>query len=202
MDKQIDARGMNCPLPVIHTKKALEAIAEGKVTTIVDNEVAKENITKLAKSLTLLVDVKESQGNYYIDIFKGQQASIGEISALDIMEDDKTKKDLVILITSEVFGEGEEELGKILMKGYIYALTEVKPYPKSLIFLNNGVNLTVEGSPVLEHLIALESNGVEILSCGTCLDYYNIKNQLIVGSISNMYTIAEKLNSARNTIKI
>ncbi|KAB3531772.1 sulfurtransferase-like selenium metabolism protein YedF [Alkaliphilus serpentinus] len=200
MDKQIDARGMNCPLPVIHTKKALEGIDEGKVTTIVDNEVAKENVAKLAKSLTLEVDIKESQGHYYIDIFKGQQ-TIGEITTF-VTEDDNPKKDLVILITTEVFGEGEEELGKILMKGYIYALTEVRPYPKSIIFLNNGVKLTVEGSPVIEHLIALEANGVEILACGTCLDYYKLKNKLLVGSISNMYTIAEKLNNSKNTIKL
>ena len=201
MNKQIDARGMNCPLPVIHTKKALEAIDEGVVTTIVDNDAAKENVSKLAKSLTLKVDVEEKQGSYYINIFKDHSIdNIEGIMADDISCDNSPKKDLVILITKNYFGEGELELGKILMKSYIYALTEVQPYPKSILFLNSGVNLVVEGADSIEHLRTLEANGVEVLSCGTCLDYYKLKDKLVVGGISNMYTIVEKLNGAKNTI--
>jgi len=201
MNKQIDARGMNCPLPVIHTKKALEAIEKGVVTTIVDNDVAKENVSKLAKSLTLKVAVEEKQGSYYINIFKDHSiSSIEGIITDDISCDNSPKKDLVILITKNYFGEGELELGKILMKSYIYALTEVQPYPKAILFLNSGVNLVVEGSDSIEHLRVLEANGVEVLSCGTCLDYYKLKDKLLAGGISNMYTIVEKLNGAKNTI--
>ncbi|KAB3537849.1 sulfurtransferase-like selenium metabolism protein YedF [Alkaliphilus pronyensis] len=200
MNTEIDARGLNCPLPVIQTKKALETINEGVITTIVDNEVAKENVTKLAKSMTLKVDVKESQGNYYINIFKDQPT--GEITLGEISCDDLPKRNLVILITDTSFGAGSEELGRILMKGYIYTLTEATPYPKSIILLNSGVKLAVEGSEVLENLRKLEANGVEILSCGTCLDYYKIKDKLLVGGVSNMYTIVEKLNNAKNTVKI
>lgn len=200
MYKEIDARGMTCPLPVIHTKKALEAIDTGKVTTIVDNDVAKENVTKLAKSLDLKVNIQENQGNYYIDIFK--EHPINETPALNLQCDDNPKKDLVILISKDSLGEGSEELGKILMKGYLYTLTEVMPFPKAILFLNSGVNLVVEGSEVLGHLRTLEANGVEILSCGTCLDYFNLKNKLAVGGIGNMYNIVEKLNNANNTIKI
>ncbi|SCX82003.1 sulfurtransferase-like selenium metabolism protein YedF [Alkaliphilus peptidifermentans] len=201
MNTQIDARGLNCPLPVIHTKKALEAIEEGIITTIVDNEVAKENVAKLAKSLTLKVDIKESQGNYYINIFKDHSLE-GIHASGEINCDDLPKRNLVILVTNTCFGEGSEELGKILMKGYIYTLTESTPYPKAIIFLNSGVKLAIEGSEVLENLRKLEANGVEILSCGTCLDYYKIKDKLLVGGVSNMYTIVEKLNNAKNTIKI
>lgn len=203
MNKQIDARGLNCPLPVIHTKKALESIEQGVVTTIVDNDVAKENVSKLAKSLTLKVDVEEKQGSYYINIFKDHSISQFEgIIADDITCDNSPKKDLVILVTKNYFGEGDLELGKILIRSYIYALTEVQPYPKSILFLNSGVNLVVEGSESVEHLRSLEANGVEILSCGTCLDYYRLKDKLVVGGISNMYTMVEKLNGTKNTIII
>lgn len=200
MYKEVDARGLNCPLPVIQTKKALETIDKGKVTTIVDNEVAKENVSKFAKSLDLKVNIQENQGTYYIDIFKGEE--IKEAKTIDIQCDMTPKKDLVILISKDRLGEGSEELGKILMKGYIYTLTEVTPFPKSILFLNSGVNLVVEGSEVIQHLRTLEANGVEILSCGTCLDYFKIKNKLAVGGIGNMYTIVEKLNNAKNTLKL
>lgn len=200
MVKRIDARGMNCPLPVVHTKKALEEIAGGKITTIVDNEVAKENVFKLAKSLDFKVEIEEHQGNYYIDIFK--DAGINEVTAIDMQKDINPKRDLVILISTDKFGEGSGELGAVLMKGYIYALTEVSPLPTSVILLNGGVYLAIEGSEVIDHLRTLEAKGVEILSCGTCLDYFKIKNKLVVGGVSNMYTIVEKLNNAKNTIKL
>ncbi|MCC5908979.1 MAG: sulfurtransferase-like selenium metabolism protein YedF [Clostridiaceae bacterium] len=200
MLKKVDARGMNCPLPVIHTKKALETIENGKITTIVDNEVAKENVSKLAKSLDFKVDIQQSQGNYYIDIFK--EHNMIEPIDMDIHCDTTPKKDLVILISKDRLGEGSEELGKILMKGYIYTLTEVQPLPKSILFLNGGVNLVVEGAETIEHLRDLESKGVEILSCGACLDYFKVKNKLLVGGIGNMYHIVEKLNNAQNTIKL
>jgi len=202
MNREVDARGMNCPLPVIYTKKALESIQNGKVTTVVDNDVAKENISKLAKSMDLKVDIKQNQGTYYIDIFKDQITGVPGLEALDIQSNTNNKKDLVILISKDRLGEGSEELGKLLMKSYLYALTEVKPYPKSIIFLNGGVKLGTKDSEVVEHIRTLESSGVEVLSCGTCLDYFKIKDKLAVGGISNMYTIAEKLNNASNTIKL
>lgn len=202
MNKEVDARGMNCPLPVIHTKKALESIEDGRITTIVDNEVAKENVAKLAKSMNLKVDIKQDLGNYYIDIFKDGGMEIIGIETLDIQRTSNNSKDLVILISTDKFGEGSEELGKMLMKSYVYALTEVMPQPTALIFLNSGVKLTIEDSEVIDHIRTLECRGVEVLSCGTCLDYYKIKDRLAVGGISNMYTIVEKLNNAGNTIKL
>ncbi len=202
MNKEVDARGMNCPLPVIHTKKALESIDDGRITTIVDNEVAKENVAKLAKSMNLKVDIKQDLGNYYIDIFKDSGMEIIGIETLDIQKTSNNSNDLVVLISTDKFGEGSEELGKLLMKSYVYALTEVMPQPTALIFLNSGVKLTIKDSEVIDHIRTLESRGVEVLSCGTCLDYYKIKDQLAVGGISNMYTIVEKLNNAGNTIKL
>lgn len=202
MNKEIDARGMDCPLPVIHTKKALESMDDGKIVTIVDNEVAKENVSKLAKSMKLNTEIKENQGNFYIEIFKDQPTGTTSLESLDIECGINPTKDLVILISQDKFGEGSEELGTLLMKSYLYALTEVNPYPKSILLLNGGVKLAIENSETLEHLRELESNGVEVLSCGLCLDYFKIKDKLAVGGITNMYAIVEKMNNASNTIKL
>ena len=195
MDRQVDARGWTCPKPVIETKKLLESIKEGSVVTIVDNEVAKENVTKLAKSMAYNVDVKEMGGDYYINIYSQEVVK-------DVLAQPKKLKEMTILFGSDCMGEGSEELGKVLMKGFVYTLTEYTPYPKALLFVNSGVKLTTEGSDVIDYLRQLESEGVEILSCGTCLDYYNLKNKLMVGGVTNMYTIVDKMNNAKNTIKL
>ncbi len=198
MNKQIDARGMDCPFPVIHTKKALEEIEKGTITAIVDNEVAKENVLKLAESMDLKTDVKQNQGDYYIDIFKEGQEETTDPELSNVQRDAEPKENPIILITKDKLGEGSDELGALLMGSYLYALTETLPYPASIIFLNGGVRLTVEDSDSLEHIRTLESNGVEILSCGTCLDYFELNDKLAVGSVSNMYTIVEKLNESGN----
>lgn len=196
MKFEVDARGLQCPKPVVETKKAIEKINEGTIITIVDNEIAKENVSKLAKSLSYDVSVQEVDGDYHVNIYKG------------ILENDfipknmSSTRDLAILIGKDTMGEGSEELGNVLMKGYFYTLTEAKPYPKAILFINSAVKLTTEGSEVIEHIRTLEGEGVEILSCGTCLDYFNLKDKLVVGGVTNMYTIVEKINEAKNTIRI
>ena len=196
MRLEVDARGMQCPKPVIETKKAIERVNEGTITTIVDNDIAKENVSKLAKSLSYDVEVREVNGDYHVNIYKG-------LLETDFMPETKTlTKDLVVVIGKDFMGEGSKELGKVLIKGYFYTLTEAKPYPKAILFINSGVNLTTEGSEVISDIRKLESEGVEVLSCGTCLDYFNLKDKLIVGGVSNMYTIVEKMNGAKNTISI
>ncbi|WP_430884483.1 sulfurtransferase-like selenium metabolism protein YedF [Fusibacter sp. JL216-2] len=197
MKVEVDARGLECPKPVIQTKKALEKLKEGSILTVVDNEIAKENVSKLAKSMKLHYNVSQKEGFYYIDIFKGEEMGP------ELLGDEKpVLNDLVIMFGKDTLGEGSEELGDVLVRGYFYTLTEVEPYPKALLFLNSGVNLTVTDSPVIEHLRVLESKGVEILSCGTCLDYFNLKDKLGVGGVTNMYTIVETMNKAKNTISL
>lgn len=200
MRREVDARNQTCPKPVIMTKKELDDMIEGKLTTIVDNEVAKENVSKLAKSLNLDYKVEKGTTNeYYIHISKGEIAKENEETGVCVPN---TFKDMVILFDKDKLGEGSEELGSILIKGYIYTLTESIPFPSALLFLNSGVNLTVEGSPVLEDLKKLESEGVEILSCGTCLDFFGLKEKLEVGEITNMYTIVEKMKNSTSTITL
>lgn len=193
--KRIDCRGLACPKPVILTKKELDGMESGEIEVVVDNEAAKENVSKLAASMGLDCIQREGEGLYYITINKKSSECC---SAADIANN----RNITILVSSDKFGTGDDRLGAALMKSYMYALTESEPKPKTMLFVNSGVNLTTEGSDVIESLKALEGQGVEILSCGTCLDFYSLKEKLLIGTVTNMYTIVEKMNNSANTIKL
>lgn len=198
MKIEIDARGLNCPMPVINTKKELDKIEEGLVITTVDNEIAKENILKLAISLNCEAKViKEEKDLISIEIKKGENVIIDKNENENIALDDKC-----IFISSDKMGEDNYELGKLLIKGFVYTLTECKPYPKQIILVNGGVKLSSENEDTIENLKVLEESGVEILSCGTCLDYYGLKEKLKVGTVTNMYTIVELMKNSSQTISI
>ncbi|MGB4504920.1 MAG: sulfurtransferase-like selenium metabolism protein YedF [Syntrophaceticus sp.] len=190
MKKVIDARGLPCPQPVVLTKKGLEE--SDQLTTIVDNNVAVENVTKLAKSKGCTVQVEEKDDAYYLHISKSCTA------CQDVSENQGS---VAVLITSSFFGDGDEALGKTLMKSFLYALNQVENI-SHLVFMNSGVFLTTEGSEVLDLLKAAEENGVEVLSCGTCLDFYKLKDQLAVGKVTNMYTAVDVVTSAAKTITL
>lgn len=203
MKKEVDARGLSCPLPLIQTKKALEELEEGTVIITVDNETALENVSKFVRSKDYRFIVTENQGSFDIKIEKGSgKEELQAAPASPTAAEQASPKDLVVMISKDYMGEGSEELGRILMKSYLYTLTEMEPLPKILIFVNSGIRLTCEGSDSLENLRKLEAGGVDILSCGTCLDYFHVKSNLAVGGVSNMYTIVERLNSAGNTLQL
>ena len=185
MDNTVDARGLDCPQPVILTKKALEELKEGSLVVVVDNNAARGNVCNLAAAKSCSTEVEEKEGAYHIKITREE----------NVCEIFSTEKATVIVFGSNVLGSNEE-LGKVLMKSYIYTLSEGEDLPRSMIFLNSGVILTTQGSEVLDELKGLESRGVEILSCGTCLEFFELKEKLEVGSISNMYTITEKMEAA------
>lgn len=196
MKIDIDARGELCPKPVILTKKEFEKLTEGIIETRVDNEVAVTNLSKLAESLNSSYEVEKlGDKDFKITITK-------EGNNNNIVEENKDGfEDMTIAISSDTMGEGSEELGKILIKSFLYTVTETEPLPKTMVFYNGGVKLACEGSPVLEDIIELSKKGVEIVSCGTCLDFFEIKDKLKVGEISNMYTIYEKIkNPSKNII--
>ncbi len=189
--KEIDARGLNCPQPVILTKKALEEMLEGEIITIVDNITARENVSRLAANLNCEFEVADKDNCYHIKIKK-----------LGKTENIQNEEDIVVVITSDKLGRGEDALGTVLMKAYTYTLTEAAPAPKAVILINSGVKLVCEGSEALVNLEKLHSMGVEIISCGTCLDFYNIKDNLKIGIVGNMYMIVEKMNKAAKVINI
>lgn len=189
MQGHIDARGLSCPQPVILTKKALEA--GDSVTTVVDNEAALENVSRLAQRLGYDVEVERQGNDYHIHIDK----NAAKTERVEFNHG-------VILITGQYLGRGDDALGRILMKSFFYTLTQLKDAVTALIFINSGVALTAQGSEVLDHLLELEQAGVEILSCGTCLDFYHLKNRLMVGQVSNMYSILERVSAADKVITI
>jgi len=189
MKKVVDARGLSCPQPVVLTKKALEGTDISEVLTIVDNLTALENVSRMVKTLNLESAVDEKEGQYYISIFKDEG-----LQGKD--EKETLQGNTVVLIGSNVLGRGDDKLGGVLMKSFLYTLTQMEGEIKCAIFMNSGVLLTTAGSELIEHLQALSAQGTEILSCGTCLDFYNVSNKLAVGSVTNMYTITEKLLQA------
>jgi len=193
MEKKIDARDLPCPQPVVLTKKALEDMDEGVVEVTVDNEPASENVSRLAQNSNCKVEVKREQNNFRIIIKKGKD---------DIQKTSKQKKTISVFVTSDTIGKGDDTLGKILIRAFFPTLLEIEPKPSKLIFMNAGVKLTVEDSEVLGSLEELQKNGFEILVCGTCLDFFNIKNRIKVGRISNMFEIMNTLMNSDRIISI
>lgn len=193
---ELDARGLACPKPVINTKKELEKMVTGTVVVTVDNDIAKQNIIKLINSLNYEFKIlKEEKDLISIEIIKGKDVIIEEKKQPEL-------EDKCIFISSDKMGKGNDELGEVLMKGFVYTLTETKPYPKYIVLVNSGVKLSAENEATIENLKLLEAEGVQILSCGTCLDYYNLKDNLQVGSITNMYSIVDIMKNSSQTISI
>lgn len=190
--ERLDFRDLKCPQPVINTKKYFDAIQSGEVEVIVDNEVAKNNISKFSQSNNYKYSVEEKEDLYFIKVGK---AALNEVKKV-------AENNLVIVITSDRLGTGDEVLGSTLMKSYLYALSESDIIPNDLLFLNSGVKLAAVGSEVLDSLAKLKERGVNIACCGICLDFYKLKDKLEVGEITNMYTIIEKMNGASNSIKL
>lgn len=195
MTKIVDARGFDCPQPVINTKKALEEIEEGILTVIVDNVAARDNVRRFAESQGCTVKVGEKDGDYHLEIAKGVSCEIESRP-----REAKGNDNIVIYINSNVMGVGDEELGKILMEAFLKTMIIADPHPRKLIFVNSGVKLAIEGSDVVGHVKEMEKKGVEVLSCGTCLNFYGLKEKLQVGVISNMYDIIESLIEADKVI--
>ena len=188
MNRQIDARGLPCPRPVINTRKALREIDEGTITVLVDRLDASEDVQRCARSLGCDVSVVEEDGVYSVDIVKqpGAEWSVGQ----------------VILVGTDRLGTGDDALGRRLMRSFLSTVSDGGFRPARIVFLNDGVKLATEGSQVLDILEALERDGVEILSCGTCLEHYGLVEQLRVGLVTNMYDIVDSLLSEDKVIRI
>lgn len=202
MSTTIDARGLSCPQPVILTKKVMDEKKGQEITTIVDNEAARENVSKLASSQGYSFTVESRRHESYIRMVPGQ-SDVAIVHGQCESEDSAgLERELVILVKSQYFGEGDPELGALLIKSWAYALTEMSAKLQAIIFMNGGVHLTTEGSPVLEHLSVLEDRGVQLLSCGTCLDFFAKKEQLRVGQVTNMYTAMDLLSNAAQRLVI
>ncbi len=200
----VNAVGDQCPIPVVKATKALKEIKEAGIVEVhVDNEIAVQNLTKLANSKNCKSSAEKKADNLYIVtiVTEGAAPVPAEAPEECVSCISDRRKNTVVAIASARMGHGNEELGTVLMKGFIYALSQLDELPQTILFYNGGATITTEDSPSLEDLKTMEAQGVEILTCGTCLDYYGLKDKLAVGSVTNMYTIVEKLNNADKIIK-
>ena len=198
----VNAMGDACPIPVIKTKKAMQKVTGAEtIEVLVDNDIAVQNVTKMAQSTGATVtQEKLGEDEYKVTI----QALAGEgtqTAPAGAVCDCVPTGDTVVVISSDKMGSGNDELGKVLIKGCIFAITQLDELPKKMIFYNGGAKITCEGSDSLEDLKNLESQGVEIVTCGTCLDYYGMKDKLAVGTVTNMYDIVESMNNAGKIVK-
>ena len=194
----VNAIGDNCPIPVIKTKKAIQALEGPEVIEVlVDNEIAVQNVTKMAVSEGGEVTSEKVAEKEYKVTIKIGDAVVEECSCCC----EEEKENLVVVISSDRMGEGNDALGKVLIKGFIFAVSQLDKLPKTILFYNGGATLTAEGSDSLADLKNMEEQGVEIMTCGTCLDYYGLKEKLAVGTVTNMYSIVEKLAGADKIIQ-
>ena len=202
-DITVNAMGEQCPIPVVKATKALRELTEpGTVEVLVDNEIAVQNLTRLGASQGCAVQAeKRGDGAYSVRILvKNIPAGVSSAPEAPACTPDM-RSDLVVAVSNGYMGQGSDELGGILMKGFLFALGQLPELPKTILFYNGGAHLTVEGSASLEDLKNLEAQGVEILTCGTCLNYYGLTDKLAVGGVTNMYSIVEKLAGASRVIR-
>lgn len=209
--KVVDARGMACPLPVIHTKQAVEGMSAGEVLEVlVDNEIAVQNLTRFAGSKGFEVSSEKTGEKEYKIVIHVTDVETKEVNE-EAEENTETeeiscvpdarKKGMVVVLSANVMGTGDEKLGKALMKAFVFALTKQDQLPETILCYNTGAYLTCEGADTLEDMKNLEAEGVTILTCGTCLDFYGMKEKLAVGSVTNMYDIVENMEKAKSIIR-
>lgn len=235
---RLDERGKQCPLPVIDAKKALEKAEPGSVVeVVVDNEIAVQNLKKLAAHKGLLSSSEKVSAREFLvkitaggkaestaEAAAGNRAESVQKNATEIASGNGTRdmqeateiaveeqqvscaldcreKGMVVVLASEEMGQGDEVLGRLLMKGFVYAVTQQDKLPETVLLFNGGAKLSCQGSDSLEDLKELEAQGVEILTCGTCLNHYGIAEKLLVGNVTNMYEIVEKMTGAEKVVR-
>ena len=198
--KTVDCRGLACPQPVINTKNALQD-ATGPIRVLVDNEASSTNVCRFAESQGARVKVTEQGGEFHLTIEPGHHEPAGEEPPIVCSTTLSVARNMVVYVSSEGMGRGDDELGGVLMEAFLDTLSQFKGELSHAIFVNAAAKLAVEGSPVLEQVRQLEELGVEVLVCGTCLNHFGIKDKLAVGSVSNMYAIIETLSKAGRVIR-
>lgn len=198
MTKTLDVRKVPCPGPVIEMKKALKDMDQGTLEILVDNQAAVLNLEKMAAYLNLKSSWEPmGEKEYKVRVQAGEILSDTQE---EISKEEAYKKGCLVVLSADHMGEGDGTLGKNLMKGFVYALTKQETLPETILLYNGGARLSTAGADTLEDLKWLESQGVGIMTCGTCVDFYGL-GQPAVGTITNMYEIAEKMMAAETMVK-
>ncbi|MDC7286727.1 sulfurtransferase-like selenium metabolism protein YedF [Blautia schinkii] len=226
----VNALGDACPIPVVKTLNAIKELKKSDtIEVLVDNEIAVQNLTKMAQGKNFGVkSEKLGEKQYRVEIAAEVSVPSGNVENKEDSENkvsssnkeyseskgqshikefsvtcnpDSRNQNVVVVISSSCMGSGDDKLGAALMKGFVYALSQQEQLPSTILFYNGGARLTCEDAPTLEDLKSMEAQGVEILTCGTCLDFYGLTDKLQVGSVTNMYAIAEKMTQAGLIVK-
>ena len=196
---KVNAMGDTCPIPVVKTKEAIRQLGAdgGVVETLVDNDIAVQNLTKMANQKGYGVESEKlGENEYRVTMTVGAGADLPAESEETVCMVPAGQKNTVVVVAADHMGEGEGELGKNLLKAFLYALSRQESLPKAILFYNGGASLTCQGSLSLEDLKSMAERGVEILTCGTCLNFYGLTEKLAVGGVTNMYDIVEKQMAA------
>ena len=195
MSEQVDARGLACPAPVVKTRDALKGGAD-EIEVLVDNPTARDNVCRFASSQGCTSDVTEEAGIFRITVHNPEGRP--QVPAAEEGAEQRT----VVVLAEDIMGRGSPELGKILIKAFLNTLAENDPPPWKIVLFNRGVMLAVEGEDTVQALSNLHSMGTEILVCGTCLDFFGLKERVAVGLVSNMYDILTTMLAATNSVTI
>ncbi len=200
-DIKLDCRGLACPQPVIRAKNALDQGADNLVVRV-DNEAARDNLSRFGRSRNCAVEVRVDNGCFLVNILAAAapDEEILKYSEYDCPVSFGSGNGIVQVISSDSMGRGSDELGWALLQSYIKTIHEITPLPRKILFYNGGVKLVAAGSGVIEDLRKLQKQGVTILVCGTCLDFYELKSVLEVGHISNMYEIMSSMSEAEKVV--
>ncbi|OGQ88755.1 MAG: hypothetical protein A2512_03895 [Deltaproteobacteria bacterium RIFOXYD12_FULL_56_24] len=197
----LDCRGLVCPQPVIRAKELLDSPGQSAVEVLVDNEAARSNLTRFGKSQGYEVASHSAGEAIHITISKKQS---GEAAAKEPAPEnyrcDLPGAGLICVIPAETMGRGSDPLGGVLMRAYIKTLKNINPLPAKIFFYNSGVKITATESDLIAPLKELTDLGVEIFSCGTCLDFFNLKDDLLVGQVTNMFEIMDAVAQAAKVV--
>jgi selenium metabolism protein YedF len=193
--KTIDCRGQQCPQPVIQTRKLMLEEPGSVLEVLVDDQACQDNVSRLAMTMGYNIEVEKSGAATRLELSPGKkpEQKRSTVSATGPR---------IIFIGSDQMGSGDPELGRILTKNFIFTLTEADLVPDAIYLVNSGVRLTISGSGVLEPLEELANRGVDIASCGLCLEFFDAKDSLAVGRISNMLELVNALEGAGNIIRL
>ncbi|MFO7558456.1 MAG: sulfurtransferase-like selenium metabolism protein YedF [Desulfobacterales bacterium] len=197
--KEIDAKGLSCPAPVIQTKAIIEEYHPDVIKIMVDNEAARQNVSRYLASQNYAVSVEKSDNDFNI-IGKRSDKNASDRSVREVKESGHIK--IMFMISTDKIGHGDDELGTKLMDSFLKTLKEIGPDLWKIIFVNNGVKLTVENSTMLLDLKNLADSGTDILVCGTCLNHFNLLEKKQIGETTNMLDIITSMQLADKVINL
>ncbi|MFC6322776.1 sulfurtransferase-like selenium metabolism protein YedF [Companilactobacillus baiquanensis] len=194
--EKINALDKVCPAPIIMAKKALKETDE--VEILVDDDMAPQNLKKLADQKNYDYDVKNGENNQFTVTLKRTAESHDQAESSSLNDQGNA---YIVVINTDTMGHGDETLGRNLLHGFVSSLTEQDVLPEKILCYNGGVKLLVEGSDYLTDLKALEEAGVQVMGCGACLDYFNLKDKLAVGTVTNMFSIVEMMRQQNRIVR-